>query len=430
MGAAAESPGSPTTALTGERGHARMRARAAAAVVDGVVLLVVCAFLPQPFPPVLPLALLVCYQALATWWLRASVGKVLLGLRVVRLDGDVTLAWALLRAGPGYLVLTVVGLGWALAAIPPDRRPLHDRVLGADVVMVETAALAPRQAAVRLADWARRRQLVAERKGDRTRAALAVLWAWLAGLGAAVQRFIDWLRGADATGPSAVSTLSTSAAATISGFAAAGVAVLLAPVPPLADAAAWLVEPRYWAGAAPEQSPGTLSTQAADEPPTGQADLSLQGWWAAGPSLPPFSQVLLEFVPRRATSPPSWDVLLRSGPDTCAAELGQVVARVQHVTGIDGRPLHPKSRLQVTESNTECSSLWVTDTVYADAEWPVELTVLDGRLIGHAYTTLVLDGERLSHGVTDADIGEVEVAPEQVGPDGQIGQTFERTRPR
>jgi hypothetical protein len=30
-----------------------MRARAAAAVVDGVVLLVVCACLPQPFPPVL-----------------------------------------------------------------------------------------------------------------------------------------------------------------------------------------------------------------------------------------------------------------------------------------------------------------------------------------------------------------------------------------
>ena len=29
-----------------------------------------------------PLALLVCYQALATWWLRASVGKALLGLRV------------------------------------------------------------------------------------------------------------------------------------------------------------------------------------------------------------------------------------------------------------------------------------------------------------------------------------------------------------
>ena len=80
MGAAAESPGSPTTTLTGERGHARMRARAAAAVVDGAVLLVVCGLLPQPFPPVLPLALLVCYQALATWWLRASVGKALLGL--------------------------------------------------------------------------------------------------------------------------------------------------------------------------------------------------------------------------------------------------------------------------------------------------------------------------------------------------------------
>jgi uncharacterized RDD family membrane protein YckC len=258
----------PTSPPTGERRHAPLRARVAAALVDGVVLVVVCALLPQPFPPVLPLVLLVCYQALTTWWLRASVGKALLGLRVVRLEGKVTLAWALLRAGPGYLVLTALGLGWALAVVPPDRRPLHDRVLGADVIAVETRVGSLHQAGTRLADWARQRADVAERKRGRTAAALALVWAWLAGLGTAVQRFVDWLRGANATGPSALSSLSTSAAATISGVAAAGIAVVLAPVPPLADAADWLVQPRYWA-TSPSQ---VASTPPTEEPVAREAD--------------------------------------------------------------------------------------------------------------------------------------------------------------
>jgi uncharacterized RDD family membrane protein YckC len=266
-------PTTPARPLTDQRRHAPVRARFAAAVVDGAVLVLVCALLPQPFPPVLPLALLVSYQSLTTWWLRASVGKALLGLRVVRLDGKVTLAWALLRAGPGYLVLTALGVGWALTALPPDRRPLHDRILGADVIRVQAPVGSLSQAGIRLADWASQRKDVAERKRGRTAAALAMLWAWLAGLGTAVQRFVDWLRGADATGPSAVSRLSTSAAATLSGLAAAATAVVLAPVPPLANATDWLMAPRYWA-----TSPPVVSTQpTAQEPAEGRTDPSALG---------------------------------------------------------------------------------------------------------------------------------------------------------
>lgn len=424
--AAEESTPTPTStsAPNVEQRHAPLRARVAAALVDGVVLVVVCAFLPQPFPPVLPLVLLVCYQTLTTWWLRASVGKALLGLRVVRLEGEVTLAWALLRAGPGYLVLTALGLGWALAAVPPDRRPLHDRVLGADVIVVEASVRSLHQAGARLAHWARQRDSVAERKRGRTAAALAMLWAWLAGLGTAVQRFVDWLRGADTTGPSAVSSLSTSAAATISGVAAAGIAVLLAPVPPLANAADWLVQPRYWA---------TSPTSVASTPPTGEPHSDdrahgLAGWWASEPSLSPFSQVMIEFVPRSTSISSQWDVILRAGPDECTSELGQVVARVEHVTSIDGRPLHERSHLQVTESNSECSSLFVTDRVYADEQWPVELTVLDSRMVGHAYTTLSLEADTLTHGVSDADLREL-IDPAEAGPEGQLGQVFARTTP-
>ncbi len=233
--------------------RAPLRTRMGAAGVDLVVVAAVCAFLPQPFSPAVPIVLFVVYQGLATWRLRASLGKALLGLRVVRLEGEVTLAWALLRAGPGYLVLTVFGLGWLAAALPPDRRPLHDRVLGSDVILVEAASVRPRQAAVRLSRWARERESVAKRRGDH--AALAVLWAWLVGLGAAVQRVIDWFRDGAASGPSVAGTMSGAAKVWVVSGASLVVGVVLSPVPPLQDVAEWIVTPRTWIGAAPAQGP-------------------------------------------------------------------------------------------------------------------------------------------------------------------------------
>lgn len=251
------------------RRHAPIRARLAAGVIDVAVVALVCAFLPQPFPPAVPILLLVIYQALATWWLRASLGKALLGLRVVRLDGDVTLAWALLRAAPGYLVLTVFGLGWAAAAMRPDRRPLHDRILGSDVILVEAATLWPRQATARLTRWARDRESVDHRRRG-SRAALAALWAWLAGLGAAVQRAVGWLRDDAAAGPSIAATMSSAArtwAITTASVIAAGV---LAPVPPLQGAAEWIVTPRTWLG----------RDSAPRDPTPDEARLALQAWVA------------------------------------------------------------------------------------------------------------------------------------------------------
>lgn len=248
------------------RRHAPIRARMAAGLLDLVAVALVCAFLPQPFAPILPVLIFVTYHVLATWWLRASLGKALLGLRVIRLDGPVTLAWSLLRAGPGYLVLTVFGLGWAAAALPPDRRPLHDRVIGSDVIMVEAATLRPRQAAARLARWSNDRGSVTRRRQG-GRAALAALWAWLAGIGTAVQRAIDWLRDDTTTGPSAATTLSSTAKTWVVATASVITAAVLGPVPPLQNATEWLVTPRTWVGAEPAPTPD-------------EARLALQDWVA------------------------------------------------------------------------------------------------------------------------------------------------------
>jgi len=56
---------------------------------------------------------------------------------------------------------------------------------------------------------------------------------------------------------------------------------------------------------------------------------------------------------------------MRSGPETCDTELGQVMVRLQHGSSIDGRPPHHDSQLQVTESINECSGRYVTDLFYA-----------------------------------------------------------------
>ena len=70
---------------------------------------------------------------LSPW--QGSPGKRLLGLKVTGMDGA-RLAWprALLRHAAGLLSWLTLNLGHALAALPPERRALHDRIAGARVV--------------------------------------------------------------------------------------------------------------------------------------------------------------------------------------------------------------------------------------------------------------------------------------------------------
>jgi uncharacterized RDD family membrane protein YckC len=65
-----------------------------------------------------------------------TLGKALVGIRVVRSDGrDLTLVPSLLRAGAYAFSALPLGIGFLLAAMPPGRA-LHDYLIGSRVVQV------------------------------------------------------------------------------------------------------------------------------------------------------------------------------------------------------------------------------------------------------------------------------------------------------
>jgi uncharacterized RDD family membrane protein YckC len=83
---------------------ARLRVRLVAAGIDLLVVLVVAMTLRQPQPLIVIIGIFVAYHATLTWWLGRTIGKALVGLRVLRPGRKVTLWWSLARAGPGYLL--------------------------------------------------------------------------------------------------------------------------------------------------------------------------------------------------------------------------------------------------------------------------------------------------------------------------------------
>lgn len=80
------------------------------------------------------LALLVHAGGELSPW-QGSPGKRLLGMKVTGMAGE-RLPWprVLLRHVAGLLSWLTLNLGHAMAALPPDRRALHDRIAGARVV--------------------------------------------------------------------------------------------------------------------------------------------------------------------------------------------------------------------------------------------------------------------------------------------------------
>ncbi|MEZ0472464.1 RDD family protein [Luteimonas salinilitoris] len=80
---------------------------------------------------------------------QATAGKRALGLQVVdESGGRVSVARALLRHVAGALSWLTLNLGHVLAALPPQRRALHDRIAGAMVLQAGDAT-------PRLPRWAR-----------------------------------------------------------------------------------------------------------------------------------------------------------------------------------------------------------------------------------------------------------------------------------
>ncbi|MDQ2702020.1 MAG: RDD family protein [Pseudomonadota bacterium] len=80
---------------------------------------------------------------LSPW--RGSPGKHLLGLAVTDRQGA-PLSWprVLLRHAAGLLSWLTLNLGHAMAALPPDKRALHDRIADARVVQRGTPGAKPR----------------------------------------------------------------------------------------------------------------------------------------------------------------------------------------------------------------------------------------------------------------------------------------------
>jgi uncharacterized RDD family membrane protein YckC len=107
--------------------------RVGAAFLDVVLLSVICVSVNGP-------PWLFCMVALAyfggMWaWKGTTIGGIVLGLKVARLDGQpVAFTVALVRALAAAFSLLVLGLGFLWIAWDPERQGWHDRIAGTVVV--------------------------------------------------------------------------------------------------------------------------------------------------------------------------------------------------------------------------------------------------------------------------------------------------------
>jgi uncharacterized RDD family membrane protein YckC len=227
---------------------AGVRARFAAGLLDVGIVAAVLGPVPEPFPPLFALLVFVGYHWLLTWWVGRTLGKALLGLRVLRLSGPVSWWWALGRAGPGYLVLSVAGLGWLTATRDLYRRPLYDILLGGVVTQDVDAAGEASGPVDRLLVYAREHQQAISEHKEPLRL-VAGLWAALAKGPELAAKGLQLLRGettAASSGTSLSSWASGQAAAAVSATASVVTVAVVAVVPGADALGQWLVTDRYW----------------------------------------------------------------------------------------------------------------------------------------------------------------------------------------
>ena len=83
----------------------------------------------------LSLLLLAAYGAVMWKFKATTVGGIICGLQIVRLDGrEIDWATAIVRALSCFLSLAVVGLGFIWIAIDDDNQAWHDKIAGTVVV--------------------------------------------------------------------------------------------------------------------------------------------------------------------------------------------------------------------------------------------------------------------------------------------------------
>jgi hypothetical protein len=156
----------------------------------------VAALTSQPFPLAIPIALFVAYHSLGVWLTGQTIGKAVLGLCVVRVEGPRTFAWSVGRASIGYFGCSLFGLGLLLALRGPRHRALHDVAFGSRVVAVDDSKLNLKTALKRLSTFARMREEEASKRQVAVGASiLGLLWGWLRAIADRVVGAVDWLSG-------------------------------------------------------------------------------------------------------------------------------------------------------------------------------------------------------------------------------------------
>lgn len=125
--------------------------RLAAWLIDWVIVFLLFRLaLPKPSDILLLILLIVAYHTAFLWLTGATIGKAILGLRVIRSVGKPPLFWALGRSGLGYFIVDVFGVGMLASLFDRHRRCFHDRVFGSTVVRQRTEALSAKTASERL----------------------------------------------------------------------------------------------------------------------------------------------------------------------------------------------------------------------------------------------------------------------------------------
>lgn len=217
-------------------------------LVDLLVVSAVLLFLPQPLSYLLFLLLLISYHSLLTWLVGETLGKALLGLRVARLTGDRGFLWSVGRSGLGYFVVDVFGLGCLIAPFNRWHRCLHDYAFNSVVLFDGSRPTNLQQLMDRLERYAERQQEAIKAK-KKPLAVLSAFWASLEYIGSAVQRLLRLIahpgHAAPAGTGSVAAVVSAKAVAVIVAVGTAATAAIVAAVPPVRDAAAILVQPRF-----------------------------------------------------------------------------------------------------------------------------------------------------------------------------------------
>jgi uncharacterized RDD family membrane protein YckC len=105
--------------------------RAGALFIDLVIVAVSCAWWAHAFT----LVLIAVYGAVLWKFRGTTVGGIVCGLQVVRLD-DRPLDWptTVVRALACFLSLVVVGLGFVWVAFDDEKQSWHDKIAGTTVV--------------------------------------------------------------------------------------------------------------------------------------------------------------------------------------------------------------------------------------------------------------------------------------------------------